>query len=40
MTDAAAAEEAGWATARTLAGWPVIVAADGYAIRRPEPIGG
>ncbi|MET1006798.1 MAG: hypothetical protein ABWX96_14715 [Propionibacteriaceae bacterium] len=28
------------ATARTLTEWPVIVAADGYAIRRPEPIGG
>ncbi len=28
------------ATARTLAEWPVIVAANGYAIRRPEPIGG
>ena len=27
-------------TARPLEGWPVIVEADGYAVRRPEPHGG
>jgi hypothetical protein len=35
-TDSGFSEE----TARTLEGWPVIVEADGYAIRRHEPIGG
>ena len=26
-------------TARTIESWPVIVRADGYVIRRPEPGG-